>query len=224
MAERRMFNKKITDNDTFISLSAAAQALYLHLTMAADDDGFCSQKSIAMMKAHAKPKHLNELAERRFIILFDSGVVAVTHWRMANAIRRDRYTPTVYRDEKALLELNENDAYTLATVEQPKVAERLTQDSIGQDSIGQVSVSEGEKPRKRFSPPTPDDVKKYCAERKNSIDPERFFDYYEANGWHIGKNPMKDWKAAVRSWEKNGFDKSRKTPEAERDKTLDGIL
>lgn len=56
--------------------------------------------------------------------------------------------------------------------------------------------------RARFAPPTLDEVRAYCRERKNSVDPERFMDYYQANGWRVGKNPMKDWKAAVRNWEK----------------------
>lgn len=59
--------------------------------------------------------------------------------------------------------------------------------------------------RTRFIPPTLDEVKAYCAERKNNIDPQHFIDYYESNGWKVGKNPMKDWKAAVRTWERNGY-------------------
>lgn len=58
---------------------------------------------------------------------------------------------------------------------------------------------------KRFVPPTVEDVRVYCQERKNKVDPERFVDYYTANGWQVGKNKMKDWKAAVRTWERNGF-------------------
>ena len=53
----------------------------------------------------------------------------------------------------------------------------------------------------RFAPPTLEEVRTYCQERMNTVDPERFFDYYTSNGWKVGKNPMKDWKAAVRSWE-----------------------
>ncbi len=51
--------------------------------------------------------------------------------------------------------------------------------------------------------PTLDEVKAYCTERKNNVDPERWFDYYTSNGWKVGKNPMKDWKAAVRTWERS---------------------
>lgn len=55
----------------------------------------------------------------------------------------------------------------------------------------------------RFTPPTLDDVQAYCFERGNTVDPQRFVDYYSSNGWKVGKNPMKDWKAAVRTWEKS---------------------
>jgi len=60
--------------------------------------------------------------------------------------------------------------------------------------------------RKRtFKKPSVEEVRAYCVERENQVDPQRFMDYYESNGWKVGKNPMKDWKAAVRTWERNGF-------------------
>ena len=59
--------------------------------------------------------------------------------------------------------------------------------------------------RTRFIKPTLADVKAYCEERENNVDPEKFINYYDSNGWHVGKNPMKDWQAAVRTWEQNGF-------------------
>lgn len=58
--------------------------------------------------------------------------------------------------------------------------------------------------RKRFIAPTIEEVRAYCKERRNGIDAQHFVDYYTANGWKVGKNPMKDWKAAVRTWERNG--------------------
>ena len=63
----------------------------------------------------------------------------------------------------------------------------------------------------RFNIPTMEEVKRYCEERHNGIVAEHFIDYYTANGWKIGKNPMKDWKAAVRSWEKNGYNDQKAT-------------
>lgn len=64
---------------------------------------------------------------------------------------------------------------------------------------------ERKKTAKRFTPPTVDEVKAYCRERQNNVDAERFIDYYTSNGWKVGKNPMKDWKAAVRTWERQGW-------------------
>ncbi len=71
-------------------------------------------------------------------------------------------------------------------------------------SEGDTRTNAGEK---RFKPPTVDEVRAYCAERKNGVDPQRFVDYYTSNGWKVGKSPMKNWKAAVRNWEKNSRDK-----------------
>lgn len=62
----------------------------------------------------------------------------------------------------------------------------------------------------RFTPPTLEEVKAYCLERKNNVDPERFLDYYTSNGWVVGKNKMKDWKAAIRTWERNGYSNNTK--------------
>ena len=63
-------------------------------------------------------------------------------------------------------------------------------------------------PRTRFSPPTLEDVQAYCMERNNNVDAKRFINYYTSNGWKVGKNPMKDWKAAVRNWERTSTDKA----------------
>ena len=62
--------------------------------------------------------------------------------------------------------------------------------------------------KKSFTPPTLEQVEAYCLERKNKVDAQRFVDYYTANGWQVGKNKMKDWKAAVRTWERNAYDSS----------------
>ena len=60
-----------------------------------------------------------------------------------------------------------------------------------------------EKPSKKFKKPSLEEVQEYCKERNNNINPEHFIDYYESNGWKVGKNPMKDFKAAIRTWERN---------------------
>ena len=64
---------------------------------------------------------------------------------------------------------------------------------------------------KRFVKPTLSEIEQYCIERKNNVNAEQFYDYYESNGWKVGKNAMKDWKAAVRTWEKNNYNKPAKS-------------
>ena len=130
----------------------------------------------------------------------ESGVVVIKHWKIHNYIAKDRFVETKYKEEREQLQLDENKAYT--TCIQP-VYEMETQVRLGKDRLGKDSI-EGEQKRKRFVPPTLEEVKDYCSERKNNVDAERFFDYYSANGWVQGKNkPIKDWKACVRTWEKN---------------------
>ena len=213
MADRRMFTKKVTDDDNFMQLSSSAQALYLHLSMSADDDGFCNQVSLCMFKAHASIGDLQALLEKRYIYQFDNGVIVIKHWRMANALRKDRYTPTAFQEELAMLRIKENGSYTKRLPDGCQVvADCLPQVSIGKDSIDKNRIGENvvpAAPRTRFQKPTIEEVRAYCFERGNNVDAQHWFDYYEANGWRVGKNPMKDWKATVRTWERNGYDSKR---------------
>lgn len=138
MANRRMFTKKVTDDDNFMALSSSAQALYLHLSMSADDDGFSNQVSISMFKAHASIQDLQALLEKRYIYQFENGVIVIKHWRMANALRKDRYTPTAFIEEMAQLGIKENGAYTWLPNGCQMVAECPPQVSIGKESIDKV--------------------------------------------------------------------------------------
>lgn len=208
-----MFTKKVTDDDNFMALSSSAQALYLHLSMSADDDGFCNQVSVSMFKAHASVADLQQLLEKRYIYQFDNGVIVIKHWRMANALRKDRYTPTNFKEELAKLKIKSNGTYTFSDDGCQMVAVCLPQDRLGKDSIDKISVDKDKKEKDidksisakkspRFTPPTLDEVEQYCLERANGIDAQTFIDFYESKGWMIGKNKMKDWKAAVRTWER----------------------
>ncbi|NCC64484.1 MAG: hypothetical protein EOM15_07495 [Spirochaetia bacterium] len=76
--------------------------------------------------------------------------------------------------------------------------------------INEINCSYGNQKPHRFLRPSLEEVEAYCIERENDIDPIHFHDYYEANGWKIGKNPMKSWKAAIRTWEKNSSGKAEK--------------
>jgi Asp-tRNA(Asn)/Glu-tRNA(Gln) amidotransferase C subunit len=108
--------------------------------MSADDDGFCNQLSISMFKAHASVQDLHTLLEKRYIYQFDNGVIVIKHWRMANALRKDRYTPTAFQEELAKLHLKDNGSYTLSPDGCQVVAERLPQDRLGKVRIGKESI------------------------------------------------------------------------------------
>lgn len=206
MAERRMFSKKITDSDAFLDMPLSSQCLYFHLSMNADDDGFVNSPKSVMRKIGSKEDDLKLLIAKNFVIPFESGIVVIKHWRINNYLRADRYKETEYQEEKGQLFTKENGVYSLGI---PNDNQWYPQDSMGKVSIVKNSL-EKEKDNinvipkeksKRFVKPTIEQIQKYCDERENDIDAQRFYDHYESKGWMIGKSPMKDWQAAVRTWE-----------------------
>ena len=212
-----MFTKRITESDSFLDMPSSTQMLYFHFSMNADDDGFVNNPKKIQKMCGASDDDFKLLIAKSFIILFDSGIIVIKHWKMHNYIQADRYRPTDYVEEKSMLGIKSNKAYTLDVSKMD--TECIQNGYIGKDSIGKVSIdknsidkdSKGESARgekaKRFYPPTLDEVKQYCEERKNNIDPMAFIDFYSSKGWMIGKNRMKDWKAAVRTWERKRKEK-----------------
>lgn len=200
MAERRMFAKTIIDSDAFLDMPTSAQALYFHMAMRADDDGFLNNPKKVQRMVGASDDDCRLLLAKRFVIQFDSGVVVIKHWRIHNYIQKDRYKPTVYQEEKSMLSIKDNGVYTecIHDVYTGKVS--IDKESIVKDNKG------------HFQPPSVDEVEAYCRERGNSVDAQNFVDWYTANGWKVGKNPMKDWKAAVRTWERSTVKKETKSP------------
>lgn len=193
MAERRMFAKTIIDSDAFIDMPVTARLLYYDLGMRADDDGFVNSPKKIMRMVGASQDDLAILISKKFIIPFDSGIVVIKHWRIHNYIQKDRYKPTKYTDEKAMLTVKESGGYSLDTSCIHSVSEMDTQVRLGKVRKGK---------RKENIPPTLEEVTEYCNQRQNQIDPQRFIDFYEANGWVQGKNkPIKSWKACIRTWE-----------------------
>ena len=136
MAERRMFAKSIIDSDAFLDMPISSQCLYFHLAMRADDDGFINSPKKIMKIVGANDDDMNILIARKFVLVFDSGVVVIKHWRIHNYIAKDRYKETNYIDEKKALYLDENKAYTLdqkACIQD--VYSLDTQVRIGKDSL-----------------------------------------------------------------------------------------
>ena len=112
MAERRMFAKTIIDSDAFLDMPLSAQALYFHLSMRADDDGFINNPKKIQRMVGASDDDCKLLLMKRFLIAFESGVVVIKHWKIHNYIQKDRYKPTIYQEEMRLLAEKENKAYT----------------------------------------------------------------------------------------------------------------
>lgn len=107
-----MFAKTIIDSDAFIDMPLSTQALYFHLSMRADDEGFINSPKKIQRMVGATEDDLKLLIAKNFIIPFESGVVVIKHWKIHNYIRKDRITETVYQEEKKQLVEKENGAYT----------------------------------------------------------------------------------------------------------------
>ena len=135
MAERRMFAKTIIDSDAFLDMPLSAQALYFHLSMRADDDGFINNPKKIQRAIGASDDDCKLLILKKFIIAFESGVIVIKHWKIHNYIQKDRYKPTIYQEEKNELIVKENKAYTecIQNAYSLDTQVRLGKDRLGKD-------------------------------------------------------------------------------------------
>ncbi len=250
MATKRMFATHVIDSDNFTDMPLSAQALYFHMAMRADDEGFLNNPRQIQRSVGATLDDLKLLITKEFIIPFDdSGVVVIRHWAVHNHIPKDRFHPTVYIEEKqhitkldsgeyvcesGVLSLNciqtDDKLYTsciqtgdtMITNRKQSVYSDLDKD-LDKDLNNKnkyVPTSGGNEPEKtassaskRFKKPSVEEIRAYCRERNNNINPEQFFDFYESKGWFIGKSPMKDWRAAIRQWEQRSSGNQSKPQE-----------
>ena len=152
MAERRMFSKQIIDSDAFLDLPLSTQALYFHLSMRADDDGFVNNPKKIRRLVGASEDDLNLLIAKSFLIKFETGLVVIKHWKIHNYIQKDRYRPSAYIEEKEMLKIKENKAYSLDVsamdtecIQDVRVGKvRIGKDRLGKDSINN-NVSSAER-------------------------------------------------------------------------------
>lgn len=173
MAERRMFAKTIIDSDAFLDMPLTTQALYFHLSMRSDDEGFINNpKKIARMIG-CSDDDLKVLEAKNFIIRFESGVVVIKHWRMHNIIKMDRFKPTVYQEEKSMLHMKQNKAYTLEEPDGNQLEPNWNQNGTKtepnwnqngnqlepQVNISKVNISEVKKKKEAQAPFFPDHPK-----------------------------------------------------------------
>lgn len=204
MAQKRMFALQVIDTDKFMDMPLSAQALYFHLGMHGDDDGFVGSPRKIARTAGCNSDDLKLLAAKGYIIPFESGVVVITDWNINNTLKNDRYHPTIYTAEKSLLVSDCTGRLALGTSAEPTRNQSVANsESEHNPTKPNKEIGADKPPRTRFISPTVEEIKAYCLERKNSVDAERFFDFYSANGWKQGHGkPIVDWKAAVRTWER----------------------
>ena len=131
MAQRRMFSKAVCDTDRFLEMPTSAQALYFHLGLRADDEGFVASPNRIMALCGCAPDDLKLLAAKNFIIPFVSGICVITDWKQHNSIQKDRFHKTIYTEERAMLSAGENGAYTLCIQNGCKVE---TEVRLGKDN------------------------------------------------------------------------------------------
>lgn len=136
MAQRRMFSQKIVASDAFIDMPVSARELYFQLGMYADDDGFINPKKVIRMIGSSEDD-LKLLIIKRFVLPFENGVVVIKHWKINNLIRKDFYEETIYLEQKKMLTLKQNKAYTEKSKQ--NVNNLLTQYSIDKDSIDNIN-------------------------------------------------------------------------------------
>lgn len=204
MAEKRMFTKKITQSDEFLSMPHSSQNLYFHLNMEADDEGFVNSPKKVMRFINASEDDLKILLGKRFILAFESGVIVIKHWKMHNVIRPDRIKETDYVREKAQLMTEENGKYRIIDGQMTDNCQTSVRQLTDKrpHSIEEISIEENRRVNnsRTFAPPSLEELIDFIREQGYQVNAETFLSHYESKGWYVGKNKMKDWKAAVRGW------------------------
>lgn len=194
MAQKRMFSLSVVDTDQFLDMPISSRLLYYELGMRADDDGFVDNFKKILLFTGLKEDDLKVLIAKQYVLPFDSGVIVIRHWRMNNYLQKDRLKPTIHQEELHKLNLDDNNVYNLYT----NCIHSIDKNRLDKNRLDKNSIDKN----RTFKKPTLEEVKEYCLERKNGINPQHFIDFYESKGWMVGKNKMKDWKACIRTWEK----------------------
>ena len=253
MAERRMMSKSVIETDAFMDMPFSTQALYFHLLLRADDDGFIKSPKAIMRFINARDDDMKLLIAKQYVLAFDSGVIVIKHWKIHNYIRSDRYKKTDCIEAQQVKLTGDNE-YTVCqngmSVGTPSgipdgrqvVAEavdemdtqvrlgkvRLGKDSIEIDSIGDKSPKTSAKTTKKrtFKPPTLAEVNDYILEKGiHNVSAKAFFEYYEAGDWHDAKgNKVKSWKQKLLTWARHENGSLKTTKNTKQDDRLDDAL
>lgn len=205
MANRRMILTSITQSFQFFEMTAGAQALYLALIGSADDDGIVEGKLI-LRTAGRRKNELKELAENGYIVILEQSSLLcwVTDWQSFNTIRAGRGHPSRYR--------------STLVAQVPNIKNRLfspkTEDDRGQnDGIEQgISGLSHNMTGKTDCPPTLEELLAFVKKENLSVDPHKFYEHYESANWTTNGEPIHDWRAVCRSWNKTEYPKPKPKP------------
>ena len=207
----RIIKESICTSEDIACLSMGAEILFYRLIVKADDFG-CYYGNEAIIKNTCFPLKTDE----------QISVQMVTEW-VQQLERSGLILLYTAADGRKYLQLTKWEKHQRIRAKQSKFPQfddtcrQMTADV--RESLSNVSVIQSNPIRiqsnpkvgkNKFSPPTLEEIRAYCSERGNHVDAERFFNYYTSNGWKVGKNAMKDWKAAIRTWERD--DKAKKGP------------
>lgn len=207
MAHKRMFSKDITSSDAFREMPTSSQALYFHLGMEADDDGFLDNYKGLMRAVNATEDDLRILIAKRFLILFPSKVVVVKHWLINNTIRKDRYNETKHLEEKRALIVKENGSYTDDLSGLPSGNQMATQYRIEEDRIEENGELEDELRVEKVLESDEDRPKR---QRKVTKEMQAVFDVFDDNpARKIWKLHEVQRESAATLFEEYGIDEVR---------------
>lgn len=226
MAKRRMFSPGITiDSDAFGDMPHDSQLLYFYLALRADDDGFVANPKAVMRMGGFSEDNYKILVTKKYIIPFDSGIVVIRHWKLNNYIQKDRYTETLYQEEKAQLTVI-NGTYMLIDIEinrksvpelpeinsldttciQNGYADKVRLDKNSLETTTTTSIADDSE---NSEIPTLEQVKAYIQKIGSPINPEQFYDEQQKSNWQLNGKTI-SWKALVRIREKFGKDQKPK--------------
>lgn len=155
MAERRMMAKSVIKTDKFMDMPATAKVLYFYLMLAADDDGFVANPKSIMRQINAGEDDMKILLAKGYVLIFESGVIVIVHWKIHNYIQKDRYRKTVC-EEKKYIKVNSNKAYELidldsvSNMDTSRIQDGYNMDTpciqsgyVGKDRIGKDRIGKG---------------------------------------------------------------------------------
>lgn len=156
MAQKRMVSLKIIDTDLFLEMPSSTQNLYFHLIARADDDGFLGNSRKIMRIIGASEDDMKILFSKMLVIPFESGVCVIKHWKIHNYIRVDRYTETIYKDEKSTLGEDYNKVYIPNGIPDviPTAHQLETQSRLDKINLDKININKKERPFQGFKSST----------------------------------------------------------------------